>query len=115
MKLEMTNGDSILINLWTTWDEEEKKFREKDLHLIVENNHLFICDNGWNELLIKSIKYPTKKGSMMNTHKGLKEKLLKKKGKKHDKICIDLLSNDWCKYMRPTPMAIKKGKKSGQE
>ena len=114
MKFEMTNGDSILITFWTEWDEKKNKFKEKDLHLVVKNNHLFICDNGWCELLIKSIEYPTGKGSMRNTHKGIKEKLLKKKGRKYDKICIDLLSNDWCKFMKPCIKSMKK-EKSGKK
>ena len=110
MKLEMTNGDSILIVLWTEWDKKKNKFREKDLHLVVENNHLFICDNGWKELLIKDIKYPTRKGSGVSPHKGLEEELLKKKGKKYDKICIDLLSNDLCNHMKSS-RSKKRGEK----
>ena len=115
MIINMSNGDSFIISFWTKWNTGKKDFEKKDLHFVVKDNHLFICDNAWRKLLIKDVNYPTRKGSMANTHKGLEQELLAKKGKKYEKICIDLLSNEWCEYMKPHVASRRKKNRGKNE
>ena len=102
MQLKMGPSDSIILTCWTTVVAKQEKnvanqpyFVQKELHLHMKDNHLFIGDNCWHSMSIKRHdhgRFPS--GSDWGKSN---KATIASKPMLFDGIAIDLTKNDECK------------------
>ena len=99
MQLTIVGNESLLLTAVTS-NSKECKLTKKVFHIYIEDDHLFIADNGWNSIAIKPYDYSWgREKDALSSLGAVKRKAIGSRAKKVDGICIDLTKNEQSKSM----------------